>query len=33
MSNKLPKDEVIIKCTKVYQKKIDGDIALCFKNE
>ena len=33
MSNKLPKDEIIVKCTKVYQKKINGDIALCFKNE
>lgn len=33
MSNKLPKDEVILKCTKVYQKKIDGTVALCFRNE
>ena len=33
MSNKLPKDEVILKCTKVFKKKIDGDMAICFKNE
>lgn len=33
MSNKLPKDEVIVKCTKVYEKKIDGSLTLCFKNE
>ena len=33
MSNKLPKDEVILKCTKVFKKKIEGDMAICFKNE
>lgn len=33
MSNKLPKDEVILRCTKVYQKKTDGDLTLCFRNE
>lgn len=33
MSNKLPKDEVIVKCTKVFQKKINGDLAMYFKIE
>ena len=33
MNNKLPKDEVIVKCTKVYKKKIDGTMVLYFKNE
>lgn len=33
MSNKLSKDEVIIKCTKVFQKKTDGTVAMYFKNE
>ena len=33
MSNKLPKDEVIIKSTKVFKKKNDDTTAICFKNE
>lgn len=33
MSNKLPKDEVIIQCTKVFQTKNNGNVAVCFKNE
>lgn len=30
MSNK---DEVILKCTKVFKTKNDGSTAICFKNE
>ena len=33
MSNKLPKDEIILKCTKVFRKKNDETTAICFKNE
>lgn len=33
MNNKLPKDEVILKCTKVLEKKNGEVVALCFKNE
>ena len=33
MSNKLPKDEIILKSTKVIKKKSNGTIALFFKNE
>lgn len=33
MSNKLPKDEVIVKCTKVHKKRNDGIVALGLKNE
>lgn len=33
MNNKLPKDEVILKCTKVLKKKNGEDVALWFKNE
>ena len=33
MSNKLPKDEVILKSTKEFKKKNGEDVALCLKNE
>lgn len=34
MSNKLPKDEVILKSTKVYTKKVNEDtIGVVFRNE
>ena len=34
MSNKLPKDEVILKTTKVYTKKVNEDtIGVVFRNE
>lgn len=33
MSNKLPKDEVILKSTKVFQKKNDNSTAVYFRNE
>lgn len=33
MSNKLPKDKVIVKCTKVFKKKNDGKVYLYLKTE
>lgn len=33
MSNKLPKDEVILKSTKVYQRKTNEEVGLFFRNE
>lgn len=34
MSNKLPKDEIIIKSTKVYTKKVNEEaIGVVFRNE
>ena len=33
MSNKLPKDEIILKCTKIFKKKSNDNLAICFKTE
>ena len=33
MSNKLPKEEIIVKCTKTIQKKTDGTIAVSLENK
>lgn len=33
MSNKLPKEEFLVKSTKVFKRRNDGNVALFFKNE
>lgn len=33
MSNKLPKEEFLVKSTKVFKTKNDGEVTLLFKNE